>query len=841
MTVKFTNNASTSVATGINTSATSLTVASASAFPQLSGADDYCYLTIQQATGTTREVVKATALSSNTFTIVRAQDNTTAGTWSSGDIVELRLTAALLQDVIDQATVEGIKTNFQYVPTAGQTQFSGADNSGDTMIINDAELINVYMNGVRLVQGSDYTVSSANNRITLTSGATTADIIDIEVFGNFTGQSGAAVAITGGAIAGTAITTGSINNTPVGATQANTVAATTLTANSVAVDNITLDGNEIDVSSGDLTLDVAGDILLDADAGDIHFMDGGTLFGQISNLSGLYLVSNVSDAPMYLRGNNGGSYVNALTIDFQNAGAATFAGTVFIPDGSNGSPALAFSADTDTGIIRVTTNALGITAGGSRKFYVNATNAYYQNLDLVQIDAGNFLLNDSGATERSIRIQNSEATGYFGVEGSSANRFVGSSANNMFLGTTTADGIEFATNNTVRATIDSSGDAAFQGSVNILDGSTDFTISGDSNTNTYFISNGEFRIRPLGTTTNKLVIGSNGNITTAGSVNGASITSTGQIITTQESANALKTRFLMGKDSGNSNDGDLYINYATSNNVFIGAGGGDSSLTVTGAVMIGGTLHNEWHSNYIGLEIGHSGFVYSRTAGNETFVTSNSYYDSGWKFAQSGRASQLDLQSGRIRLRTSNASGSQDGTISWVSALDISADSGNATFAGTLAASDTTITASSTGAVALSLKRSGASGRAQFALQDESGNNLWRVGATGPGSTEFTFFDGSANVMTLSSAYDTVTFASHILPDANVGNDIGSPLAYWRDAYIQDVYTQDLHLSNEDREQGGNDIDGTKGNWTIQEGEENLYIINNKTGKKFKFALEEVS
>ncbi len=32
----------------------------------------------------------------------------------------------------------------------------------------------------------------------------------------------------------------------------------------VAIDNITIDGTEIDLSSGDLTLDVAGDIILDA-------------------------------------------------------------------------------------------------------------------------------------------------------------------------------------------------------------------------------------------------------------------------------------------------------------------------------------------------------------------------------------------------------------------------------------------------------------------------------------------------------------------------------------------------------------------------------------------------
>ena len=35
-------------------------------------------------------------------------------------------------------------------------------------------------------------------------------------------------------------------------------------------------------------------------------------------------------------------------------------------------------------------------------------------------------------------------------------------------------------------------------------------------------------------------------------------------------------------------------------------------------------------------------------------------------------------------------------------------------------------------------------------------------------------------------------------------------------------------------------VDGTKGNWTIQEGAEHLYILNNKSGKKYKFKLEEM-
>ena len=46
-------------------------------------------------------------------------------------------------------------------------------------------------------------------------------------------------------------------------------------------------------------------------------------------------------------------------------------------------------------------------------------------------------------------------------------------------------------------------------------------------------------------------------------------------------------------------------------------------------------------------------------------------------------------------------------------------------------------------------------------------------------------------------------------------------------------------VAHEAKEQG-NDVDGTKGSWTIQEGADNLYLINNNSGKKYKFTLEEI-
>ena len=109
------------------------------------------------------------------------------------------------------------------------------------------------------------------------------------------------------------------------AAQTNITSLGTLT--SLTVDDITINGSTIS-DGGDLTLDIGGDINIDADGGDINFKDGGTLFGQISNSSGLYLVSNVSDADIFIRGNDGGSYVNALTFDMSAAGAATFNSSV---------------------------------------------------------------------------------------------------------------------------------------------------------------------------------------------------------------------------------------------------------------------------------------------------------------------------------------------------------------------------------------------------------------------------------------------------------------------------------------------------------------------------------
>ena len=73
----------------------------------------------------------------------------------------------------------------------------------------------------------------------------------------------------------------------------------------------------------------------------------------------------------------------------------------------------------------------------------------------------------------------------------------------------------------------------------------------------------------------------------------------------------------------------------------------------------------------------------------------------------------------------------------------------------------------------------------------------------------------------------------NVAPSANNTYDLGTTSERWRN-----IYTNDLNLSNEG---GANDVDSTWGSFTIQEGHHDLFLINKRNGKKYKFNLTEVS
>lgn len=89
------------------------------------------------------------------------------------------------------------------------------------------------------------------------------------------------------------------------------------------------------------------------------------------------------------------------------------------------------------------------------------------------------------------------------------------------------------------------------------------------------------------------------------------------------------------------------------------------------------------------------------------------------------------------------------------------------------------------------------------------------------------YVDAGAGVKTC-----TFNTNGHLIPGDDNGQDLGASNARWRN-----IYTGDLNLSNEG---SANDVDGTWGQYTIQEGEDDLFLINRRTGKKYKFNLTEV-
>ena len=75
----------------------------------------------------------------------------------------------------------------------------------------------------------------------------------------------------------------------------------------------------------------------------------------------------------------------------------------------------------------------------------------------------------------------------------------------------------------------------------------------------------------------------------------------------------------------------------------------------------------------------------------------------------------------------------------------------------------------------------------------------------------------------------------NFLPQTNNTDNLGSISYRWAN-----VYVNDLQLSNEaKKDTGGNDVDGTWGDWTLQEGEDKVYMINNRSGKKYSLKMEE--
>jgi len=100
-----------------------------------------------------------------------------------------------------------------------------------------------------------------------------------------------------------------------------------------------------------------------------------------------------------------------------------------------------------------------------------------------------------------------------------------------------------------------------------------------------------------------------------------------------------------------------------------------------------------------------------------------------------------------------------------------------------------------------------------------------------PGAAGSTGADGDLTTAGLET-YNNGNIATNLIPDTNSAYDLGEPEHKWRF-----LYTSDIVMSNEDKP---NDVDGTWGSYVIQEGENDLFLINKRNGKSYRFVLEEI-
>ena len=123
----------------------------------------------------------------------------------------------------------------------------------------------------------------------------------------------------------------------------------------------------------------------------------------------------------------------------------------------------------------------------------------------------------------------------------------------------------------------------------------------------------------------------------------------------------------------------------------------------------------------------------------------------------------------------------------------------------------------------------GSSGQA---LKTDGSGNLSFGSIASTDVTGALFTLGSTSV----SRGNTITALAgmhQIAPASNNNYSLGTTSLRW-----SNIFTNDLNLSNEG---GANDVDGTWGSYTIQEGKDSLFLLNKRNGKKYKFNLTEVT
>jgi hypothetical protein len=170
-------------------------------------------------------------------------------------------------------------------------------------------------------QDSDGTIDLVIGTLNQNTTGSAATLTTARTIGGVSFDGSTNINLPGVNTAGNQNTTGTAATVTTAAQPAITSVGTLTT---LTVDDITINGSTIS-DAGAFTLDVGGDINLDADSGYFYLQDGGTSVGLFKlTSSDFYIKSVVNDKDLIFQGKDGSSTITALTLDMSDAGHASF-------------------------------------------------------------------------------------------------------------------------------------------------------------------------------------------------------------------------------------------------------------------------------------------------------------------------------------------------------------------------------------------------------------------------------------------------------------------------------------------------------------------------------------
>ena len=205
------------------------------------------------------------------------------------------------------------------------------------------------------------------------------------------------------------------------------------------------------------------------------------------------------------------------------------------------------------------------------------------------------------------------------------------------------------------------------------------------------------------------------------------------------------------------------------------------------------------------------------SAGGYTGFQNNAYINSSgnWVRVNNDFASSIGMDDGVLYFRNVGAG---TGNISWSTPMTIYPN-GTTTMNTTITLNGQIISSGASG-------RGGKFGNIQIGF-GALNNTVQNIVANTPLHLQY---DNAGDVRVNEGGGDMQT--RDIFPESNNSYSLGTDAKRWAN-----IHTNDLNLSNEGSK---NDVDGTWGQYTIQEGENDLFLINKRNGKRYKFLVQEI-